>query len=448
MVTRDNPVYGGGLMNILVLTGGLEEDPFTAALTKSLRTLDHRVTTLSPLYKSIDPNQRALARRLVKLSAEVDGERFACELYTGRNIHGVEQVYIGHPEVFAKAADLTDGDEATVRRRLAVFAQAAAAFVRDDITISAEIVHGLGAGGTAALRELAEMDHPTPRVLSADAQVLARSLDIASTLIASTASEAEAVLGVLADRHVDDRAGKSVRVVATGVDTSLWNPLTDSHLSSRFDPIDRSGKARSKAGLQRELSLPVRPEVPLIGVVASARDTAALAAFVSAAAELLRNDVQIVVQVDGSGEVVASLEDLWDRFPDRLQIRTGSERALTHAIVGSVDLLLSLSATGDLAREAQRYGTLPILARSAPVADALVDCDGTLSSGNVFLADALDAPSLLATTQRAVSAYLQRDAFLPLQRRVMELDNSWAKAAHGFVRAYKSALPVREEEAA
>ena len=48
----------------------------------------------------------------------------------------------------------------------------------------------------------------------------------------------------------------------------------------------------------------------------------------------------------------------------------------------------------------------------------------------------------------AVAAYLRREDFLPLQRRVMELDHSWAKAAHGFVRAYKSALPVREEEAA
>ena len=38
--------------------------------------------------------------------------------------------------------------------------------------------------------------------------------------------------------------------------------------------------------------------------------------------------------------------------------------------------------------------------------------------------------------------------YQPLVRRVMELDNSWAKAAHGFVRAYKSALPSREEEAA
>ena len=57
MVAWGVPVYGPHQMNILVLTGGLEEDPFTAALTKALRTLDHRVTTLSPLYSSIDPSQ-------------------------------------------------------------------------------------------------------------------------------------------------------------------------------------------------------------------------------------------------------------------------------------------------------------------------------------------------------------------------------------------------------
>lgn len=448
MVAWGVPVYGPHQMNILVLTGGLEEDPFTAALTKALRTLDHRVTTLSPLYSSIDPSQRALARRLVKLSAVVEGVTYACELYTGRNIHGVEQVFIGHPELFASAADLSDGEPEVVQRRLAVFAQAAAAFVRDDITVGAEIVHGLGAAGAAVLRELAEADHQTPRVLSADAATLGSAIDLATTLIAETASEADAVLAILAQRHADDREGKFVRVVSAGVDTSLWNPLTDARLGSRFDPIDRSGKTRSKTSLQRELSLPVRPEVPLVGVVASARDAAGLATFVDVAAELLRNDVQLVVQADATGETVAALEELWDRFPDRFQVRTGNDTALTHTIVGSADLLLSVSATGALAREAQRYGTLPILSRSAPVADALVDCDATLSSGNAFLSDSLEAPALLATTQRAIAAYLQRDAYQPLVRRVMELDNSWAKAAHGFVRAYKSALPSREEEAA
>ena len=203
-------------MNILVLTGGLEEDPFTAALTKALRTLDHRVTTLSPLYSSIDPSQRALARRLVKLSAVVEGVTYACELYTGRNIHGVEQVFIGHPELFASAADLSDGEPEVVQRRLAVFAQAAAAFVRDDITVGAEIVHGLGAAGAAVLRELAEADHQTPRVLSADAATLGSAIDLATTLIAETASEADAVLAILAQRHADDREGKFVRVVRRG----------------------------------------------------------------------------------------------------------------------------------------------------------------------------------------------------------------------------------------
>jgi starch synthase len=216
-------------------------------------------------------------------------------------------------------------------------------------------------------------------------------------------------------------------------------------LASRFDPIDRSGKARSKAALQRELALPVRPEVPLVGVVATAQDTDGLAAFVDAAAELLRNDVQLVVQADAGGEAVAALEELWDRFPDRFQVRTGSDTVLTHNIVGSSDLLLSLSAAGTLAREAQRYGTLPILTRAAPVADVLVDLDATLSSGNAFLADSLDAQALLATTQRAVAAYLQGDAYQALLRRVMELDNSWVRAGHGFVRAYKSALPVDAE---
>ncbi len=435
-------------MNILVLTGGLEEDAFTAALTKSLRHLDHRVTTVSPLYQSINPTQRSLARRLVKLSAEVGGETYKCELYTGRNVHGVEQVYIGHPELFAAAEDLESGGEDQKALRIAVFAQAAAAFVSEDITINAEVVHGLGEGGAAALKELAEQDHETPRVLSSPADVLAESLDIASTMITGTSAEAESIRAVLATRHADDREGKSVRVVVRGVDTSCWNPLTDARIAFRFDPVDRAGKAKSKASLQRALALPVRASVPLVGVVCQAGDSAGLSAFLTAAPELLRNDLQIALQVDAEGEHVAQLEDLWDRFPDRLQVRTGNDEGLTHEILGSADLLLSLSSEGALAREAQRYGTLPILSREAPISDCLVDCDATLSSGNVFLCDSLTPAAVLATVQRAVAGYLRKADYEPLVRRVMELDHSWTRAAHGYVRAYKSALPAREEEAA
>ena len=128
-------MYGARVLNILVLTGGLEEAPFPAALTKSLRHLDHRVTTLSPLFAGIDPSARSLARRLVKLSPEVERETYKCELYTGRNVHGVEQVFIGHPELFASVGSLEEGgDEALTARRAEVFARAAALYIAGDIT--------------------------------------------------------------------------------------------------------------------------------------------------------------------------------------------------------------------------------------------------------------------------------------------------------------------------
>ena len=430
------------MLNILVLTGGLEDAPSTLAMTKSLRALDHRVTTLSPLFAGVDAAARSLARRLVKLSPEVDGEVYKCELYTGRNVHGVEQVFIGHPELFANASSMDEGDDAEVgARRREVFARAAADYIAGDITNSPNIVHALGEVGARAAALLADTDHEASRVLSASPEVLVAHLDMADAFIGSSETEASAVREALEARPADDREGKAVYAIADGVDAATWNPLTDARIPHRFDPVDRRGKAKSKAAMQRELSLPVRGDTPLIAVIARPDDAAGLDALVAIAPDILRNDVQIAVQVDAPGEVVAALEDLWDRFPDRLEVRTGADADLTHSLIGAADLTLCLADDAQGAREALRYGAVPIASRTASGADRLVDCDAALGSGTAFLADSLTAEALLAATRRAIGA-TKLDAFGDLQRRCMEQDHSCERAARALSKAYRRARPA------
>src|SRR5690606_4680389 len=163
-----------------------------------------------------------------------------------------------------------------------------------------------------------------------------------------------------------------------GGDIALWNPLTDPYLPSRFVPSARAGKARSKATLQRKLALPVRDDVPLIAAVGRTEAGAGIDLLARVADQVLRNDVQLVVQVAGDGELVSDLEELWDAYPDRIQIRTGDEASFTHQLIGASDLFVLPSLggpTAELVLAAQRYGALPVVPVESLVADAIVDCD-------------------------------------------------------------------------
>ena len=55
--------------------------------------------------------------------------------------------------------------------------------------------------------------------------------------------------------------------IVNGIDTDLYNPETDPLLDYHFNKSDLSGKAQNKAKLQEKVGLPVRPDVPMIGIV-------------------------------------------------------------------------------------------------------------------------------------------------------------------------------------
>src|SRR5689334_3619542 len=115
-------------MDILFVTAELS--PFSrmgeaaevcAALPKALRGLGHRVTVLSPLYRTVDPAARSLARRLSKLEVTVGSQPYELEVYDGRTSAGVSLLFVGHESLYRHVESLhgpADEGEDAVRRAL------------------------------------------------------------------------------------------------------------------------------------------------------------------------------------------------------------------------------------------------------------------------------------------------------------------------------------------
>lgn len=440
-------------------------------LAKVLRRADHTVDLVSPLYGHIDAAKLALARRLTKLEFDLGGRAWSCEIYTGRSPDGVGLTFIGNEEVLlsADSLDATNGDQLAATR-VGVFASAVVQLVRDR-RADYDLIHGHGWVGATVVARLREALPDLPSILTVYDATRQGQFDARDAAWLGLDAESDEAgvnslrSGLLAaDRvvtlspnyaHKLQRPGEGEGLSSTfadirsklvgirhGIDPALWNPATDGHLSSRFDPFDLDGKEKCKAELQHELALPVRSDVPLVGATGHVDDEG-MHLIAKLGPDFLRNDVQLVVQLAGDGELVAIYEELWDQWPDRIQIKTGEDEAFRHQLLGASDWFIAPDRPtpgDDLQMLAQRYGAVPIVHREGSLADEVVDSDASLQTGSGILFDEPTAPSMLAALQRATAAFANSKAFTSLQRRVMRIDHSWERTTRLYERVYRDAI--------
>ncbi len=454
-----------------------------AALPKALRGHGHRVTVVTPLWSSINPQQRGLARRLMTVDVEVGGDSIACELYDGRTTGGVDLLFIGHPELFAEADGLGNGDDPELTaRRAAAFARAAiGAAHKHEASFGA--IHGHDWAGALAIAFAKQDDQLSrlPAVLTihdpsaqgelpgAAAETLGLSKEDAKLAAASGRTNVLA-LGLERADHVTTVSPTYARELAAspngagleerygalgdklvgilnGVDASVWNPATDPRVQSRFDPMDLAGKARNKTHLQRAEGFPVRDDVPLLVLLAKSDPSAGFDLFAEIAPKVLRNDCQILVVFEGEEDdpLRKKLERLSERWPDRLQVEDHGDGNIAHEALAAADLVLVPSRhepCGFVQMVAHRYGALPVVHRTGGLADTVVDCDPALETGTGFVFEEATGDDLLAAIRRSFAAFQKEDEIEALKRRVMRVDHSWERSARLYERLYRGdALP-------
>ena len=93
------------------------------------------------------------------------------------------------------------------------------------------------------------------------------------------------------DQILRMESGKLVGIV-NGIDTEIYNPETDPLLAHHFDKSDLSGKLENKRALQERVGLPVRDDVPLVGIVSRLTRQKGFDLVVEELHNFLQQDVQ------------------------------------------------------------------------------------------------------------------------------------------------------------
>ena len=125
--------------------------------------------------------------------------------------------------------------------------------------------------------------------------------------------------------------------ILNGIDDREWNPAHDPHLPFRYDRHDLRGKVRVKAALQAELGLPVKPHVPLVGLVGRLADQKGVDLLAAATPALLRSDAQFALLGSGQREFEQFFAWVGRERPDRFAARIGFDEGLAHRIEAGAD---------------------------------------------------------------------------------------------------------------
>ena len=230
--------------------------------------------------------------------------------------------------------------------------------------------------------------------------------------------------------------------ILNGIDTDIYNPETDKAIAKNFSAKDPAGKKEDKADLQREFSLPVRDDVPIIGMVSRLVSHKGLDLVKAVLDELLSTtDVQLVVLGTGDWEYENFFREIEARYPGKVGLRIAFIPDLARKIYAGCDMFLMPSKSepcGLSQMLALRYGTLPIIRETGGLKDSITDSgDG---KGNGFTFKSYNAHDMLGAIRRSLGAYSDKKYWASLVERALECDNSWGRSAREYMRRYRETI--------
>jgi starch synthase len=241
--------------------------------------------------------------------------------------------------------------------------------------------------------------------------------------------------------------------VINGADYEEWNPATDRHLAARYTPeAIQPGKPRCKAALQEHFGLAVEERRPLLGMVARLVEQKGVGLLVQAAEPLIDQGCQLVVLGEGDHHWHEALEDLRNRYPERVGLTLGFDDPLAHRIEAGADLFLmpSLYEPSGLSQlYSMKYGTVPVVRATGGLADTVTDCTpATLEAGTAtgFCFTPPAASAFIEAVRRALAFYRgSPDGWLRLMHNGMRQDWSWDRSAAEYEALYLRLVAGSEE---
>lgn len=256
----------------------------------------------------------------------------------------------------------------------------------------------------------------------------------------TTAEGGEGLSGLLYARKND------LYGIINGIDYDEFNPETDPTMAKKFNVITVSvDKKVNKEALQKEMGLPVKEDVFLIGMVSRLTDQKGFDLVAYAMDEMLSTmNVQFVILGTGENRFEEMLQYFQAKYPDKLRAHIGYSEERAHQIYASCDAFLMPSLfepCGLSQMMSMRYGTIPIVRETGGLKDTVDPYNEYENTGTGFSFKEYNAHDMMHTIQYANNVYKnQKDQWNALVMRAMTTDYSWNSSARQYEKLYENLI--------
>lgn len=495
---RLNIVFASSEVAPFSKTGGLGD--VASSLPKALAQAGHNVVVLTPLYGHLDPEKMRLSRRLRPLEVprkSKNQSKIDATLWETRMDHGARVIFVQADEYFGREGlyGYDERDFEDNAQRFAFFSRAVVEFAmsfsldvdvlhcNDWHTALAPIyarhyyeeefkdtsviltIHNLAFQGKFNAQEFDATG--LPKKFAAPTELLDQNGDLnflkggllycdhITTVSPGYAAEIQTPEGGFGLDEVLESRKEDLSGILNGADYSVWSPDIDRFIPVRYDVETLNGKRQNKADLQHSLGLPVRPTLPMLGVVSRLTEQKGIDILVPTVRDLLssledeRDGFQLVILGEGNSDFRTLIEELQRDFPRRVAFHAGYDEVMAHRIQAGADMLLVPSRfepCGLTQIYAMRYGTIPIVHATGGLKDTVIDLRENPDEGTGFVFTPLDQDSLAGAIERATAAYRNYRRWRPLMVRAMEQNFSWEESAKHYVKLFlKEGEPAAAE---
>ncbi|KAI3452297.1 hypothetical protein Pfo_008962 [Paulownia fortunei] len=488
------PLAGANVMNIILVaaecapwskTGGLGD--VAGALPKALARRGHRVMVVAPRYGSYAEAQDSGVRKRYK----VDGQDMEVN-YFQAYIDGVDFVFVDSPIFRHIENNIYGGNRVDILKRMTLFCRAAIevpwyvpcggicygdgnlvfiandwhtallpvylkAYYRDNglmkYTRSILVIHNIAHQGRGPVDDFSYVDLP-PHYLDLfkmydpvggeHFNIFAAGLKTADRVVTVShgyAWELKTSEGGWGLHEIINENDWKLRGIVNGIDTKEWSPELDVHLQSdgyvnySLDTL-QTGKSQCKAALQKELGLPIREDVPLIGFIGRLDHQKGVDLIAEAVPWMMGQDVQLIMLGTGRPDLEGLLRQFEGQYNDRVRGWVGFSVKTAHRITAGADILLMPSRfepCGLNQLYAMRYGTIPVVHAVGGLRDTVQPFNPFEESGLGWTFARAEANELINALGNCLLTYRQyKKSWEGLQKRGMLQDLSWDNAAQNY----------------
>ena len=240
----------------------------------------------------------------------------------------------------------------------------------------------------------------------------------------------------------------SLHGIVNGIDDEIWNPKTDSRISSNYDSDKLKKRFLNKLIIERRFGLE-RDDGILHAIVSRLTWQKGLDVFLECLDPLIASGARLAVIGQGEPELETAFYKASEKYKGRIGLYVGYDESLAHMLFSGADTILVPSRfepCGLTQLYGLRYGCVPIVSRTGGLADTIIDANHAALRAGVatgFQFSPLEPNILQKTLQRAQRLYADREVWANIQRQGMRSDVSWQASATAYAAIYRSLVQTK-----